>query len=318
MSRDEKVSREAQLDEDENKLVLYDLKKRTETDLAEWIDLNIDKLVRASQETQNQIEMKWNKMMGPKPMPDSWNTLKTKERPPVQPESTDKMKVILEEKQVPAFIKQRSSSDPPKAPESQDVIYLSELEVALDKQINTLDFMLVPDPDLPWDWAGPFIERCVGRDPESHKMKIVKVRAKKVPIQPAMVMQYLGSVVQDHQSVHTNSVVISRRRWGYVFDRFYIDPKTKKRHERCCMVIDRVHQSALMYEKFVDKRSRKPIARIRRIRGAMGQLMDDPMYRVIGAGETDYRDLKRLFERNFLNKPQDDLSDDIGLKLLVG
>jgi hypothetical protein len=72
-----------------------------------------------------------------------------------------------------------------------------------------------------------------------------------------------------------------------------------------------------MYEKFVDKRSRKPIARIRRIRAAMGQLLDDPMYKVIGASEGDYRDLKRLFERHFLYKPQDDLSDDIGLKALI-
>jgi hypothetical protein len=49
----------------------------------------------------------------------------------------------------------------------------------------------------------------------------------------------------------------------------------------------------------------------------MGQLLDDPMYKVIGASEGDYRDLKRLFERHFLYKPQDDLSDDIGLKALI-
>jgi len=224
----------------------------------------------------------------------------------------------LDEKQAPALIKSLSSSEPPKPPESQDVIYLSDLEVSLDKQINTLDFMLVPDDDLPRDWAGPFVERCVGRDPETQKMRIVKLRAKNVPIEPWMVMQYLGSVIKDHQSVHTNSVVVSRRRWGYVFDRFYIDPRTKKKHERCCLVTDRVHQAALMYEKFVDKCSRKPLARIRRLKGAMGQLLDDPMYKVIGANEGDYRDLKRLFERNFLNKPQDELADDVGLKMLVG
>lgn len=215
----------------------------------------------------------------------------------------------MDEKQAPEQIK---------PPESQDVIYLSNLEVALDKQINTLDFMNVEDPNLPSDWAGPFILRCVGRDPETKKMRVIKVRAKEVPIEPWMVMQYLGNVIQDHQSVHTNSVVVSRRRWGYVFDRFYIDPKTKKRCDRCCMVMDRVHQAALMYEKFIDKRSRKPLARIRRIKGAMGQPTDNPMYKVIGAGETDYRDLKRLYERNFLNKPQDELADDVGLKLLVG
>jgi hypothetical protein len=217
----------------------------------------------------------------------------------------------------PAIIKHRDSSEPPKPPESQDVIYLSDMEVVLDKQINTLDFMLVPDPDLPADWGGPFIERCLGRDAETKKLHVARLGAKRVPIEPWMVMQYLGSVVQDHQSVHTGSVVVSRRRWGYVFDRFYIDPRTKKRHERCCLVTDRVHQAALMYEKFVDKRSRKPIARIRRIRAAMGQLLDDPMYKVIGASEGDYRDLKRLFERHFLYKPQDDLSDDIGLKALI-
>lgn len=219
--------------------------------------------------------------------------------------------------QAAAIVKELSKSEPPKPPESQDVIYLSDMEVSLDKQINTLDYMLVEDPELPTGWGGPFIERCVGRDLETGKFKVVRVRARRVPIEPTMVMQYLGSVIRDHQSVHSNSVVVSRRRWGYVFDRFYIDPRSKKRHERCCLVTDRVHQAAMMYEKIVDKRSRKPLARIRRIPGAMGQSTDNPMYKVVGYSEGDYRDLKRLYERHFLNKPGDELADDIGLKLLV-
>jgi len=314
----EERSRKA-LNQDDIKRLDYELKRKTETDISEWLEERKEDLQRAPGDFLEKVEFRFNKI-GKSDFPEWWGELRTAEKTPGQPGPEEtKVKVMVEESKAPAFIKNISKSEPQRAPESQDVIYLSEMEITLDKQVNTLDFMLVPDPDTPYEgFEGPWIERCVGRDPDTKRMKVVRIRAKRVPVEPWMVMQYLGSVVRDHQSVHTTSIVFKGTRWGYVFDRFYIDSTSKKRFERCCLVTDRVHQAGMMYEKVIDKRSRKAYPKIRRIRGAMGQPTDEPAYRVIGYKEADYRDIKRLFERHFLSGPQDALAEDIGLKILVG
>jgi len=216
----------------------------------------------------------------------------------------------------PAIIKERMSSVPPIPPESQDIEYLTQEEYNIGSMINTLDVMLVENPEASESHLGPFIERCVGRDPETGKMRVVRVRAKEVKIAPDQIMQYLGSVVQDHQSVHSPTIMYQRRRWGYTFDRFYMH--NNKRIERCCLVLDRGHQAGLMYEKMVDKKSNKAFSRIRQIKGQDGQGTGNPMYKVVGVKEGYYRDLKRLFERHFLKRGDESLADDIGLKMLVG
>jgi len=313
----EERSREAQLSTDEQKKLNYSLKSADAKSFVSWLEENKDEIERASDAFIEKIEFAYNAKGAEDPLPEWFKGLNKGEGEPVKEDTT--LKEMVEEGKAPAIVKELSKSDPPPPPESQDVVYLSEMEVTLEKRINTLDFMLVPDPDSPIEsHAGPWIERCIGRDPETRKMRVVRIRAKRVAIEPSMVMQYLGSVVQDHLSVHSNSIVFSGTRHGYVFDRFFIDPRNNKRYERCCLVTDRVHQAGLMYEKAVDKRSRKGYARIRRIRGVMGQLTDDPMYRVVGYKEADYRDLKRLFERHYLTGPQDALAEDIGLKMLVG
>lgn len=42
------------------------------------------------------------------------------------------------------------------------------------------------------------------------------------------------------------------------------------------------------------------------------------MYRVVGQKETYYRDLKRLYERHFIKRGDEELAEDIGLKNLAG
>jgi len=176
--------------------------------------------------------------------------------------------------------------------------------------------MHVEDPEANYDThPGPWIERCMGRNPETHKLQVYKIPAKEVKIMPDQVMQYLGSVVQDMLSVYTGNVVVKGRRWGYCFSRFYYI--NGKRQTRCCLVLDRIHQAGLMYENIVTK-DRKTIARIRQIRGHLGQPTGEPMYKVLGAGESYYRDLKRLYERHFLRRGDESLADDVGLKVLIG
>jgi|GEM_PF-3390464 len=313
----EERSRQAQLDKDELKKLNYDLRQKDASNFVPWLEEKKVDISMAPDSFIEKIEFAYTGKEVKDPLPEWFTELRIGTGEPTEEEKT--LKATVEEGKGPAFVKELSKSDRPAPPESQDVIYLSEMEITLEKRINTLDFMLVPDPDSPIEsHAGPWIERCIGRDPESRKMRVVRIRAKRVAIEPSMVMHYLGSVVQDHLSVHTNSIVFRGTRHGYVFDRFFIDPRSNKRYERCCLVTDRVHQAGLMYEKAVDKRSRKGYARIRRIRGVAGQLTDDPMYQMVGYKGADYRDLKRLFERHFLMGPQESLAEDIGLKMLIG
>jgi len=216
----------------------------------------------------------------------------------------------------PAIIKERLKSDPPKPPESQDIEYLAYEEVKLDEMISTLTTVLIEDPDASSNHLGPFIDRCMGRNPETKALMVARVPAKEIPINPDQILQYLGSVVQDHQALHSPTVIYKRRRWGYSFDRFFIH--NGKKIPRCCYVPNPIHQAALMYEKMVSRKTRKPFARITQIKAALGQGTGQPMYKVLGVQEAYYRDLKRLFERHFLRRGDEALADDVGLRILLG
>lgn len=219
--------------------------------------------------------------------------------------------------QAPAFIEKLSKSDPPKPPESGDIVYLSAAEVSAMDQIHTIRTILVPDPDADYNkHTGPWIERCLGRDPETKKLKVARIPAKERKVDPTEVVQYLGSVVQDRQSVHTATIVHpGKTRHGYSFDHFYYFKNRKE--PRCCWIPNPIHRAGLVFEKAVDKRTREAFAKIKRIRTHTGMDTDEPMYRIFGAESTDYRDLKRLFERHFLKRGPEDLADDIGLKRLL-
>ena len=215
-----------------------------------------------------------------------------------------------EEAKAPVFLeKGLSKSEPAPPPESGDVVYLSKQEWDLQSEISTLSSRIMYDPDAGEGHAGPWIDSCVGRDPETKKLRVVKLPAREVRILPHQVMRFRGSVIQDKQSTHKADVLVGRQRYGYVFDRFFYHNKSKL--ARCALVEDRVHQAGLMYERAVDKLTRKAFARIRRINNTQ-----DPAYEVIGATETDYRDLKRLFERHFLRR-NDQGANDPALDQLI-
>jgi len=297
MSGDEERSREA-LSQQEDKDLWQSFLRLTENDFMSWAKdpENLASVQSASDRTKKTYITKWKKYSA--------------EPCPLEPPE-DKPKA-------PAVISKREESEPEAPPESQDVEYLSYEEYSMGSRVNTLEYFRVPDHDVdPATHPGPWTERCVGRNQETGKLQMVRIPARDFPVEPHMVVRYRGSVVQDHQSVHTNSVVYKKQRHGYTFDRFYINPRNKKRYDRCCLILDRIHQAGLLFEKWVG-RDRKARARLRKQRGAHGQPLDEPMYELIGATEGDYRDLKRLFERHFLRSMKDELADDIGLQLLIG
>lgn len=227
-----------------------------------------------------------------------------------QSQSTVKEQPLIDSVNAPVIIKELSSSDLPLPPESKDVQYLTREEEKIRAENNTLEYMHVPVEDgLPSDAV---IKTCSGRDPETHKLIVNEIPARRVKILPHMVMQYLGSVVSDHLSVHTANFTIRKRRFGYTFDRFF--NYNGQKLSRCCLVVDRVHQAALLYEKFTNPKTLRADIRLRKCRDERGNAISKAfMYRVIGAQETDLRDLKKLFERNFLRRDEEALADEIGL-----
>ena len=304
VSSDPKETRQAPLTDQQNIDLYKEFQYLKSDEFSNWVYENKAKIQLASAHVKEKLIIKWNKFY-----PD--------DKPPWDTESEGwnlENKEQLETPVAPAVIKEQSKSDPLPPPESQDVEYLTWEEVKVfGEQVHTLDSVLIEDPE-----GTEFIDRCIGTNQETHKYMVVKVPAKRIKIDPHQVMQYLGMVVMDHQAVHTAVAKNpeGRRAIGYSFDRFYIH--SGKRYERCCYIPNMIHQAYLMFEKVVDKKTRKPKAIIRRQKTSFGQPSDSPMYKVLGVGEAHYRDLKRLFERNFLRHPQEDLADDIGLKLLLG
>ena len=215
----------------------------------------------------------------------------------------------------PATIKEQTKSEPLPPPESGDIQYFDRQERIIGDRINTLDTRLLIDHDAGENHPGPWVEFCHGRDAETRKLMVERVPAKEEKILPYQVMHYRGSVVMDHNAVHSSNVLIGKERRMYVFDRFFF--LNGKRFDRCALVEDRKHQAGLMYEKWVPKNTAqgfsagKAYARVRRI-----PKTESPMYEVLGFKETDYRDLKRLFERYFLNRGDVIQDSDPALKEL--
>jgi len=314
-------SREA-LTQDENKALWNKIRLLTSEDFKPWVLSNEVGILKASPGLRDKIQVKWAKYYDKEPLPDWKITVSDGTETGIPSDLVDleeepeKKGVEGSPSKAPAIISKLDSSIPPTPPESPDVIYMTEAEIRMGVQFNTRQTMLVHDPSLPDSHAGPFIERCQGRDQNTGKMIIVKLKAREVPILPEQMMRYRGSVVRDMMSVHTYFVNYKGRRWGYSFDIFYMH--NGKRYERCCLIMDRIHQAGLMYEKVVGKKTMKAFSRIRQIKGYGGQATGEPMYEVIGQKEEYYRDLKRLYDRHFLKRGNEELADDIGLKNLIG
>ena len=221
---------------------------------------------------------------------------------------TDKVKDILTHKQAPATIDKRFSSEQPRPPESNDVQYLSWAEKVAGGQFNTLDVVVVPDHDAnPESHSGPWIDFCSGYNQKTHNHIVQKLPGKFVKVSPEFVVRYRGNVVQDHLSVHTSVVRHRKIATGYCFDRFFEDGK--RRLDRCCLVMDRVHQAGLIYEKFVPKGSTVAMVRMKPLKDTPNK----PMYVIVKADEGTYRDLKRLFTRHFMRQNDGIMDNDLAL-----
>lgn len=297
MSGDNLESREAQLTPDEDKKLLDSFFKVPLDKFASKAEDIWPLLKNASEDTKKKFLDKCDKAgVSITPL--------DKRSDPFQPGAMATQKA-------PAVIEKRLKSDPEPPKESDDIEYLSVQEITVGEEINTLRTRLIEDPDAGANHAGPWTERCIGRNPETGKLQVVRIPAKEIEILPHQVVHYRGSVVMDLNATHSGNVVVGHTRYGYVFDRFY--RYGKRKYERCCLVENRVHQAGLIYEKDVNEKTRKAFARIKRIPKS-----SEPMYEVIGAKETDYRDLKRLFERYFLKKHDRVEDDDPALDQLLG
>jgi hypothetical protein len=295
------------LSEDENLKLGNKIKVMPADKLQDFLSSEIDQLNGAGLDVKEVIEKKLNKHFPDAELPEELNLIEWNTG------------ITAEINKAPAIISKVSSSDDiPLPPKEDDVIYVDGIGNSMEFRINALDKMLVPYPDAPNSHTGPFIERCGGVDHDSKKKMMVRVKAKWVTIEPWMVVQYLGNVIMDHQSDHSETIMYKKNRIKYVFDRTYIDPRNGKEYERCCLITDRIHQAGLVFEKVVHKQTFKAFARVRRMRGPGGQPTDSIQYRVIGNSEGDNRDLRRLYERHFMSahKNQEELADSIGLKAL--
>jgi len=307
MSGDDDTARQAQevehIDMDEQlktEFLLLRQENKTGPDFRQWLMENEGRFKVVSEEVRELAVRKWERFYPEMECPLNVTQFGKVERPPEVPKAA-------------AFIHERMSSTPPSPPESQDVEYMTREEILVRHTFNTIDEVHLIDHDAnPETHAGPWIYRPYRRNEQTGKLIVEKIPARPYKVQPLEVMYYLGSVVQDHQAVHSNSVVVQGRRWGYIFDRFFVH--NGKRYDRCCWINPRVHQAGLLFERDVDRRTRRTFARRRRIVGIGGQPTGQVMYEIVGAQETDYRDLKRLFERFFMRKgSEDELADEIGL-----
>lgn len=290
MSGDENITG-GSLTPDENKELFGAFIRLSGDEFKEWcgIPKNMTRMQRADSETKEAFEKKKEKF-GVKLS--------------VELKGIDG---ILESKKAPAVIDKLSSSERPKPKESGDVQYLSWAEKEAGGEFNTLSQRIVPDQDAnPLTHAGPWIDFVKGRNEKSGHLMIEKLPGKWEDILPSEVLMYLGSVVEDHNSVHSAFVNYKKTRLGYVFDRFFAF--NGKKYSRCCLVRDRIHQAGLIYEKYVPKNATKGDVRVKRLKGEGNA--NKMKYKLISGKEGDYRDLERLFIRHFLHKndglPQND------------
>ncbi len=222
----------------------------------------------------------------------------------------DKMKDIIDSKKAPAVISEQTPSEKPKPPESDDIEIVTWAEHRAGGPTHTMEYINVPVGE--GEVADSRIERVIGRDHQTKKLRVTYQPAKKVKILPEWVLRYRGSVVLDRNAVHSNFVTYKKQRYGYSFGNFF--NHNGKKLNRCCLVQDRIHQAALLYEKHVPKNASKALVRIRPLKGT-----DDPMYELVKKTNVsgDYRDLKTLFIRHFLKKNDQVMGGDPALEKLI-
>lgn len=157
--------------------------------------------------------------------------------------------------------------------------------------LNSVNTVLVRDPDGPIKHKEPSY-----RDPEPpHKMIWIETRYKEIEVPHEEVLFYTHGVIMDRLASHAATVMIGNNRIGHVFDRTYT--WNGRIYHRCAWVPNKTERAGLLYAKMINRTTRRPVAVLKKFPGTQ-----EPMYQIVGGQEPDYRDLKKVFERAFINK----------------
>lgn len=156
--------------------------------------------------------------------------------------------------------------------------------------LNSINKALIPDENGDVEMKFP-----VMRDPETKQMMYATQNFRWVSVPPEEVLYYTQSTIIDLHSDHTATVIAEGKRHPVVFDRTYT--YKGKVYQRCAWVPSPVVRAGVMYEKKIDRVSRRPVAVIKKIQGS-----NTPAYQIVSNVETDYRDLKRIYERAYIKR----------------
>jgi hypothetical protein len=159
---------------------------------------------------------------------------------------------------------------------------------------DSVNWVWVTDPDGEYGAKENPMEFPVIRDPETRKMTYQTRYHKKVEVPPHQIVYFTGKEIKDWHNCHSDSVESDRIRYGFVFDRTYT--YRRKVYVQCCWVPDEKLRAGLIFEKKIHSQTRKPLAVLKKLKGAP----NSPAYQIVGAKETDYRDLRRIYDRYFL------------------
>jgi hypothetical protein len=166
----------------------------------------------------------------------------------------------------------------------------SNAQIIADEQ-NSINFALVLDENGKEKRKHPSY-----RDPEPpHKMIWVEKTYRKIEVPHDEVVFYTHGVIMDRRTSHSDTIMIGNNRIGHVFDRTYT--WNKRIYHRCAWIPNKVERAGIMYCKKISRTTRRPVAVLKKYGGT-----EEPQYRIVGGQEADYRDLKRVFERAFINR----------------
>lgn len=170
----------------------------------------------------------------------------------------------------------------------------------LQDQLNSVNFAFIPDENGKEKRKYPAY-----RDPEPpHKMLYVERTLRKIEVPHDEVVFYTHGVIMDRRTSHSDTVMIGNNRIGHVFDRTYT--WNGRIYHRCAWIPDKVQRAGIMFCKKISRTTRRPVAVLKKYPGT-----EEPQYRIVGGQEADYRDLKRIFERAFVNRKLGQEDDEL-------
>ena len=175
----------------------------------------------------------------------------------------------------------------------------SEAQIQADA-IASINKVLVRDPEGKIKHKEPTY-----RDPEPpHRMIYQEVRYKEIDVPHEEVMFFTHGVIMDRLTSHSATVMIGNNRIGHVFDRTYI--WNGRIYHRCAWIPNKVERAGILFAKKINRTTRRPVAVLKKFQGTQ-----EPQYRIVGGQEADYRDLRRIFERAFVNRKKGMEDDEL-------